>query len=153
VFMRFCRHLAADETQTPRHSQMHDERAAFEPDDQVFRASLDAEDLLPTYGSFEIRRNGPAQAPIADHHVDDAAANERGRDAPPRGFYFGKLGQLKPNLFDLGFFISDVLAHYGIEFLRLELVGVQALIFGGRVVMTGAGGGNQFDFVAHVRAP
>jgi hypothetical protein len=30
---------------------------------------------------------------------------------------------------------------------------VQALIFGGRVVMTGAGGGNQFDFVAHVRAP
>jgi hypothetical protein len=79
--------------------------------------------------------------------------NERGRDATPRGFYFRKFGQLRLNLFDLGFFVSDVLAHDGIEFLCLELVWVQALILGGRVVMTGAGGGNQFDLVAHVRAP
>ena len=70
---------------------MHDERAAFEPDDQVFRAPLDAQDRLAAHGRFEIRRDGPAQAPIADDHIDDAARDERGRNAAPRGLYFRKL--------------------------------------------------------------
>src|SRR5258708_927972 len=61
----------------------------------------------------------------------------------------GSSGSDQAELFDLRFFVSDVLAHHRIEFLRLELVRVQALIFGGRVVVTGAGGGNQFDLVAH----
>jgi hypothetical protein len=128
---------------------MQDERAGFESDEQVFRAPIDGNDTLAADGGFEFRSDGPAQATIADDHVDEMMPNERGCDAPPRGFYFGKLGQLRLKLFDLRFFVSDVLAHHGIEFLRLEFVRVQALIFGGRVVVTGAGGGNQFDFVAH----
>jgi len=43
-------------------------------------------------------------------------------------------------LFDLRFFVGNVLADDGIEFLRLQFVRMQALIFGGRVVVTGAGG-------------
>jgi hypothetical protein len=78
-------------------------------------------------------------------------ADESGRDAASRSFYFRELGQRPSRLFDLRFFVSDVLAHHGIEFLRFELVRMQALILGGRVVMTRAGGRNQFDFVAHVR--
>jgi hypothetical protein len=119
-------------------------------DDQVFRAPLDCAYQLPTNGRLEIRRNGPAQAAISDDQVDDAVPDQGGRDAASRSFYFGKLGQRRAGLFDLRFFIRDVLAHHGIEFLRLELVRMQALIFGGRVEVTGAGGGNQFDFVAHV---
>jgi hypothetical protein len=72
---------------------MHDERAAFEPDDQVFCAPVDSQDALPANDSFEIQRDGPAQAAIADDHLDDGRLNERGRDAASRGFYFGKLGQ------------------------------------------------------------
>jgi hypothetical protein len=78
-------------------------------------------------------------------------ADESGRDAASRSFDFRKLGQRPSRLFDLRFFVSDVLAHYRIEFLRFELVRMQAFILGGRVVMTGTGGRNQFDFVAHVR--
>jgi hypothetical protein len=80
-------------------------------------------------------------------------AHEGGRDAASRGFYFRKFGQRLRRLFDLRFFVGDVLAHHGIEFLRLELVRVQALVLGGRVVMTCAGGRNQLDLVAHVPAP
>ena len=130
---------------------MHDERAAFEPDDQVFRAPLDAEDELSTNGRFEIRRNGPTQTAIAHEHADDTTPHECGRDSAPRCFYFRKLGQRLSRLFDFRFFVGDVLAHHRIEFLGLELVRMQAFILGGRVVMTGAGGRNQFDLVAHVR--
>jgi hypothetical protein len=76
-------------------------------------------------------------------------AYKRGRNAASRGFYFRKLGQLRLSLFDLRFFVGDVLAHHGIEFLRLKLVRMQALILRGRVVVTRAGGRYQFDFVAH----
>jgi hypothetical protein len=130
---------------------MHNERAGFEADNQVFRAPLDCAHQLPANGRFEIRGDGPAQPAIADDQVDDARLNECGRDAAPGRFYFRKLGQRPARLFDLRFFVGDVLAHHRIEFLRLELVRMQALILGGRVVMTGAGGRNQFDFVAHVR--
>jgi hypothetical protein len=130
---------------------MHDERARLEPDNQVFRAPLDPPDELPADGGFETCCDGPTQAAIADDHVNDAMAHECGRDAASRGFYFRKLGQRLNRLFDLRFFVSDVLAHHGVEFLRLELVGMQAFVFGGRVVMTGAGGRNQLDLVAHVQ--
>ena len=135
----------------PRHSQVHNERARFEPDNQVFRAPIDSADELPTDGGFEICGDRPAQAAIAHDHVEDTMADESGRDAASRSFYFRKLGQRPSRLFDLRFFVSDVLAHYRIEFLRFELVRMQALFLGGSVVMTGAGGRNQFDFVAHVR--
>jgi hypothetical protein len=75
-------------------------------------------------------------------------AYESGCNARPGGFDFWKLGQLEP-LLDLGFFVRHVLADHRIEFLRFQFVRVQALIFGGRVVVTGAGRGNQLDFVAH----
>jgi hypothetical protein len=76
-------------------------------------------------------------------------ADEGGSDAPPGSFYFWEFRQFKARLFDLRFFVGDVLADHRIEFLRLQLVRVQALILGGRVVMTGARGRNQFDLVAH----
>jgi hypothetical protein len=130
---------------------VHDERAGFEFDNQVFRAPLDCAHQLPTNGRFESRGDGPSQAAIADDQFGDAVSDKCGRNAASRRFYFRKLGQRRAGLFDLRFFIGDVLAHHGIEFLRLELIRMQALIFGGRVEVTGPGGRNQFDFVAHVQ--
>src|ERR1700743_3667069 len=129
---------------------MDDERTGLEMDQQIFAAARDVADSLIADLRFEPCRYGPAQAAIADDHIRDSRTCERGCDAPPRGFYFGKFGQRRPKLFDLRFFVFDVLADYGVEFLRLELVRMQALVLGGRVVMTGAGGRNQFDLVAHV---
>jgi hypothetical protein len=77
-------------------------------------------------------------------------ADEGGSDAPPGGFYFRELGQ---ELLDLRFFVGDVLAHDGIEFLGLHLVRMQTLVLGGRVIVTGAGGGDEFDLIAHENAP
>jgi hypothetical protein len=42
-----------------------------------------------------------------------------------------------------------VLADDRIEFLRFHFVRVQTLVLRGRVVMAGAGRGDQFDFVTH----
>jgi hypothetical protein len=130
---------------------VNNERAGVELDDQVFRAPVDCAYAPAANRRFEIRGDGPAQAAIADDQIDDTRPNECGRNAASRGFYFRKLGQRPARLFDFRFFVGDVLADHGIEFLRLELVRMQALILGGRVVVTGAGGRNQFDFVAHVR--
>jgi hypothetical protein len=77
---------------------MHDERTGFESDEQVFRAPLDGKDTLAANGCFKICGDGPAQPTIADDQVDDAMLYERGCDAPSRGLYFGKLGQLKLKL-------------------------------------------------------
>src|ERR1700742_1969399 len=129
---------------------MDDERTELEMDQALFAAARDVADGLITDLRFQPWRYGPTQTAIADDHIRDSRACERGCDAPPRGFYFGKFGQRRPKLFDLRFFIFDVLADDRIEFLRLELVRMQALVLGGRVVMTGAGGRNQFDLVAHV---
>jgi hypothetical protein len=72
---------------------MHDECAAVEPEDQVFRAPLDAQDPLPADRRFEIRSDGPAQAPVANDQRGDVAPDESGRDAASGGFYFRELGQ------------------------------------------------------------
>jgi hypothetical protein len=72
---------------------MQDHRAAFEADQDVFGATLDAEDGLMAYRCFEFGRNRPAQAAVADDDIDDAGADERGRNAASRGFYFRKFGQ------------------------------------------------------------
>src|SRR5580704_1692113 len=162
MVMRLWQRPGADEAQASGHPEMHYERTVFESDEQVFRAPIDCNDTSAANGRFEFRGNGPAQTPIAHDHVDDARANKRGSDAASGRFYFRELwhrcaeanrlehlAEGEVVLFDLRFFVGDVLAHHGIEFLRLELVRMQALIFGGRVVVTGAGGGNQFDLVAH----
>ncbi len=52
-------------------------------------------------------------------------------------------------LLDLRFFVGDVFAHDRIEFLGFQLVRMQPLVLGRRVVVPGARGGNQFDFIAH----
>jgi|JI61114BRNA_FD_contig_81_1173280_length_561_multi_3_in_0_out_0_2 hypothetical protein len=52
-------------------------------------------------------------------------------------------------LFDLGFFVGDVLASDGIEFHDLHLLGLGALVLGGRVEMAGAGRGLELDLVTH----
>src|SRR6185503_9668138 len=52
-------------------------------------------------------------------------------------------------LLDLRFLVSDVLAHDRIVFLHFHLVGVQALVLRGHVKMAGAGGRQQFHFLAH----
>src|SRR5271166_107863 len=54
-------------------------------------------------------------------------------------------------LLDLGFFVSDVLAHDRIVFLGLHLVGMQTLGLRRRVIVPGAGRRDQFDFIAHER--
>jgi hypothetical protein len=46
-----------------------------------------------------------------------------------------------------------MLADDGIEFLDLHLFRHGAFVFGGRVEMTGAGAGNEFDFIAHGLGP
>jgi hypothetical protein len=120
-------------------------------DQKIFGAPIYAADGLMANQRFDICGDWPAQAPIADDHFGNALTDESGRNAPSRGFYFRKFRQRQPELFDLRLFVFHVLSDHGIEFLRLELVRMQALILGGRVVVTGAGGGNQLDFVAHER--
>ncbi len=72
---------------------MHDERAGIEPQQNVFRAALDAPDDFALDFSFESARDGPAQAAVANDQRSDAPADERRGDAPARRFYFGQLGQ------------------------------------------------------------
>lgn len=53
----------------------------------------------------------------------------------------------KAPLPDLAFLVHDVLTDDGIELLDLHLAGHVALVFGGRVEMTGSRAGNQANFV------
>src|SRR5579863_9788218 len=99
-----------------------------------------------------MRGDGPAQAPIAHEDVEYAPLQQCGRDAASRRFYFRELGRVRlgrAGLLDLRFFVRDVLAYDGIEFLRFQFVRMQALVLRGRVEMTGAGRRNQLDLVAH----
>src|SRR4051812_12770242 len=50
---------------------------------------------------------------------------------------------------DLGFLVRHVLAHDRIVLLHFHLVGMQALVLRGHVEMAGAGGRQQFHFLAH----
>jgi hypothetical protein len=43
------------------------------------------------------------------------------------------------NLFNLGLFVKDVLAYYGVIFLELQLMGSRLLVLGGGVEMAGIG--------------
>jgi hypothetical protein len=52
-------------------------------------------------------------------------------------------------LLDFRFFVGDVLARHGIEFLGFHLVRMQPLVLGGREELTRSGGGDQLDFIAH----
>ena len=142
VIMLFRRRVAADQAQAAGHPEMQDHGAGLQTDEQVLRAPIDAADDLIAHRRFEFCGNRPAQAPVAHDHVDDAMAYQSGRNAASRGLYFRKLGQGRgalSRLLDLRFFVSDVLADHGIEFLRLQLVRMQTLVLGGRVVVTGAG--------------
>jgi hypothetical protein len=56
----------------------------------------------------------------------------------------------KRSLLDLGFFVDYVLANRRIVLLRLQLLGVQALVLRNRVVVAGAGARYEFDFVTNV---
>ena len=44
-----------------------------------------------------------------------------------------------------------MLANHGIKFLDLHFVRLGALVLGGGVIMAGVGGGNEFDFIAHIK--
>jgi hypothetical protein len=72
---------------------MQDHGTALETDEDVLRAPIDAEDNLIAHRRFEFCRDRPAQTAVADDDIDDAGADERGRNAASRGFYFRKLGQ------------------------------------------------------------
>src|ERR1700675_4632490 len=71
----------------------------------------------------------------------------------------GSSGMVQPppedsrGLLDLRFFVRDVLARHGIEFLGFHLVRMQPLVLRGRIEMTGTGGRDQLDFIAHADPP
>src|SRR5450631_1166295 len=52
-------------------------------------------------------------------------------------------------LLDLRFFVRNVLARDRIEFLGLQLVGMQPFVLRGRIEVPGSGRGDQFDLIAH----
>src|SRR6202790_187699 len=59
------------------------------------------------------------------------------------------VSQARAELFDLRFFVRDVLAHDRIELLGFQFVRMQALVLRRCVVMPRACRRDQFDFVAH----
>src|SRR6266481_7288880 len=69
----------------------------------------------------------------------------------------GSSGMVQPppedsrGLLDLRFFVRDVLARHGIEFLGFHLVRMQPLVLRGGIEMPGAGRRDQLDFIAHSR--
>src|ERR1700723_3742848 len=93
VIVRLGQRAAADQAQAAGHPEMQDQGAALQTNENVFGASIDAQDFLIAHGRFEIGRDRPTQAPISDDHIEDAMADERWRNAASRGFYFGKLRQ------------------------------------------------------------
>jgi hypothetical protein len=85
-----------------------------------------------------------------------AKTNHRGRDPllqankkPGRAGFFDGLDLRLKALLDLGFLVHDVLANDRVEFLDFHLFRHVALVLGRGVVMTGAGAGDEFDFVTH----
>src|ERR1700690_1437025 len=87
------RNVLPDHAQASRHSQMHDDRAGVEPEQQIFGAPFDAPHDFTLDLGFEAARDGPAQAAFAHGERDYAPANEDWGDAPARRLYFGQLGQ------------------------------------------------------------
>jgi hypothetical protein len=78
--------------------------------------------------------------------------------------FFGRLGRYRGvhpgghpgdspgvllELLDLRFFVGDVLARNGIKFLDLHLFRHRALVFGGRIKVTGSRGRLELDFFTH----
>jgi hypothetical protein len=125
---------------------MHDQGRIAEMNQDVFRAAGDPTDDAIPCGGLEDGVDRPAQAALADQNPGDSPADEAGRDPPSGRLDFRELGQA---LLDLGFFVSDVLAHDRVELLDLHLIRVEALVLGRGVVMPRARGGYQLDFVAH----
>jgi hypothetical protein len=56
-------------------------------------------------------------------------------------------------LFNLGFLVHHMLAHYRVEFPDFHLFRHIALVLGGRIEVTGTGAGKQFDLVTHEDSP
>jgi hypothetical protein len=56
-------------------------------------------------------------------------------------------------LFQLRFFVCDVLASLGIKFHDLHFFGHRLFVLGGRVKVTSTGGRFEFDFFSHDSAP
>jgi hypothetical protein len=157
VIVRARRDSRRQHAQAPGHAEMHDGGAGVETDQDVFGAPFDAADRLIADRGFEFLVDRPAQAALAHHCFDHAPLHERSGDPAAGGFYFRQLGQERSrsgrSLLDLRFFVGDVLARDRIEFLGLHLVRMEPLVLGGRVVVTGAGGGDELDLVAHGDAP
>ena len=55
-----------------------------------------------------------------------------------------------PKSLDLRFLIHHVFTNDRVEFLHFDLVGRCTLVLGGRVVVTGARGRDEFNLVAHL---
>jgi hypothetical protein len=154
VIVALGRGVLLDQAQASRHAEMQDHGAGVDADQNVLCAPLDAAHGLAANGGLEVRSDGPAKAPFAHDDLDDAPLQQSRRNAASRRFYFGELGRVtaRAALLDLRFFVRDVLAHDRIELLRFQFVRMQALVLGGRIVMTRARRRDQFDFVAHRRS-
>jgi hypothetical protein len=90
-------------------------------------------------------RNGRQEAGLSQQPV-------KGKKNPCRaGAFFenqSAAGAVR-ELTQLGFFVLDVLANDGVKFLDHHLFRHVALVFGGGVEVTGAGGRFEFDFFAY----
>lgn len=70
---------------------MDDEPARIDLEQQILAATLDGEHLARAQLLREPGRHGPAQHRGADVDTLDAAARDKGRNAPPRDFDFWQL--------------------------------------------------------------
>src|SRR5690606_30800076 len=66
----------------------------------------------------------------------------------PAGWAGHSWGTAPGRLLELGLFVVDVLASNGIKFFDQHFLGHVALVFGGRVEVTGTGRGFEFDLLA-----
>jgi len=53
-------------------------------------------------------------------------------------------------LLDLPFGVRHMFAYHWVVLFAFELFGIVALVLGGRIEVTGAGAGNEFDFLLHI---
>ena len=97
VFESRC--IGRQYAKTARHPEMQDERrAAIEIDQQILRASTNADDRGTAYGVRYASRHGPTQPRFVYGEFDDTSPIDVRLDTAARGLNFGKLGHSPVNL-------------------------------------------------------